>query len=275
VIEELRAVKEEGYRFVRFMDDLFILSPDWVEEFAERYRREIRLPFSCLVRPNLVTDRTMKCLREAGCHRVLMGVEAGNDRLRTEVLKRRMSREQILEAARTVREAGLKLVTANILGIPGGSFEADWETLDLNLRARPHYASVSLMQAYPGTEIHEHAESLGLVEADQMQRVSRARAFGFTSELRFTDQREKERVENLHKLFPWVVWLPFLAPLIRRLVELRPNRIFDFLYLISLNLGSSLVMVPPRIGGAILWRKVLDRLRAPGWATGTTRAETT
>jgi radical SAM superfamily enzyme YgiQ (UPF0313 family) len=275
VIEELRAVKDEGYRFVRFMDDLFILSPEWVEEFAERYRREIALPFSCLVRPNLVTGKTMRSLRRAGCHRVMMGVEAGNDRLRAEVLKRRMSREQILEAARTVREAGLSLVTANILGIPGGSFEADWETLELNLQARPHYASVSLMQAYPGTEIHEYAESLGLVEADQMDRVSRARAFGFVSELHFADQREKRRVENLHKLFPWVVWMPLLAPLVRRLVEVRPNRIFDFLYLVSVNLGSSLIMVPPRIGASILWRKVLDRLRTPRGAPEADRVETT
>jgi radical SAM superfamily enzyme YgiQ (UPF0313 family) len=275
VIQELRVIKDEGYRFVRFMDDLFILSPDWVEEFAERYRREVALPFSCLVRPNLVTERTMESLRRAGCHRVMMGVEAGDDRLRTEVLKRRMTSEQILEAARTVRESGLRLVTANILGIPGGSFEADWETLDLNLRARPHYASVSLMQAYPGTEIHEYAKGLGIVEADQMERVSRARAFGFTSELRFSDPREKRRVENLHKLFPWVVWLPFLAPLARRLVEVRPNRFFDFLYLVSLNLGSSLIMVPPRIGAAILWRKVLDRLRARGGSVEPTRPETT
>ncbi|MEJ2523279.1 MAG: hypothetical protein P8080_10455, partial [Gammaproteobacteria bacterium] len=56
VMRELHQIKAEGCRFIRCMDDLFILYPEWVKEFATRYREEIGLPFSCLVRANLVTE---------------------------------------------------------------------------------------------------------------------------------------------------------------------------------------------------------------------------
>jgi pyruvate-formate lyase-activating enzyme len=255
VLEELHLLKRSGCRFIRFMDDLFILDEDWIGEFAERYRREIGLGFSCLVRPDYVTEEVVSSLKLAGCYRVMMGIEAGNDRIRRQVLKRNMSFEQIIEAARLIRGAGCKLVTANILAIPGGTFENDWETLELNLRCRPSYASVSILQAYPGTEIHEYAHSLGMIDQHQMTRLSSAFGFSFESDLKFRDEGERRRIEILHKLFPWVVWMPWIAGLARRMVRMRPGRGFELLYLVSVNIGVHLISLPPRIGLPILIRK--------------------
>ncbi len=164
VIRELRLLKDQGYRFIRFMDDLFTLQPEWVHEFSQRYPREIGLPFTCLVRANSVDEAVVADLKHAGCHRIMMGIEAGNERLRNEVLKRRMSDHEILEAGRIIRASGIRLVTANILALPGGTLENDWETVDLNIRVRPSYSSAAILHAFPGTEIHETAESMGLFE---------------------------------------------------------------------------------------------------------------
>ena len=101
VMEELRPLKEQGYKFIRFMDDLFILSDEWVREFSEKYRRQIGLPFSCLVRANYVTAEIMACLKDAGCFKVAMGVEAGDDYVRNEILKRSMAREEIVRLRQT------------------------------------------------------------------------------------------------------------------------------------------------------------------------------
>ena len=271
VMGELRQLKEDGCGFIRFMDDLFILLPEWVHEFAGRYREEIGLPFSCLVRANLVTEEIVASLEEAGCHRIMMGIEAGNERLRLEVLKRRMSTEQILKAARIIRGAGIKLVTANILALPGGSIREDWETVDLNIRARPHYASASVLQAFPGTEIHEIAEHLGLLEDDHLERVSQG-GFGFTTALKGTDPGEIRQIENLHKFFPVVIWFPWLKPVVRQLIKLPSNRLFELMYMACINFGTHFISIPPAIGGPLLWRK-LNRRFLPGSRRSAKRAE--
>ena len=266
VMEELRQVKDAGYKYIRFMDDLFILSPEWVADFAAQYKEQIRLPFTCLARANHVTPEIMRTLKDAGCYRVLVGVEAGNDHVRNDILKRNMSKEQIVAAARHVRQAGLRLTTANIVGIPGGSFNADWETLELNLQCRPHYASVALLHAYPRTEMYDIAVQEGMLDEEHVNRTLRSGGFGLESPLKFKDARERRLIENLHKFFPLAVAMPWLMPLIRLLIRLPSNRLYDRVYLISANIGMSLQEVPPRVGLPILWRKTplyraFDRLR--------------
>jgi len=259
VMRELRFLRDRGCRFIRFMDDIFTLSPEWIREFSGRYREEIGLPFTCLVRANVITPEMVRDLKEAGCHRVMMGVEAGNDRLRNEVFKRRMSKEEIREAARMIKSAGLKLVTANILAIPGGSLATDWETVDLNIEIRPSYASAALLQAFPGTEIHEMASHLGLLEDDNLERISRE-GFGLSSALRYADEREHRRVENLRLFFPLVVWFPWLKPLVRVLIGLPKNPLFEALYMTCMNIGSHLIAVPARVGAPMLLKKLTGRL---------------
>jgi anaerobic magnesium-protoporphyrin IX monomethyl ester cyclase len=271
VMQELHQIKAEGCRFIRFMDDLFILYPEWVREFATRYREEIGLPFSCLVRANLVTEEIVASLKEAGCHRIMMGIEAGNDRLRNEILKRNMSREEILEAGKIVRAAGIRLVTANILAIPGGSLEADWETVDLNLEVRPSYGSAAVLQPFPGTEIHEIAASMDLLDEDHLVKGAREE-FGFSTVLKSRNEGEMRQVVNLHKLFPLVVWFPFLKPLVRQLIKLPPNKVFEVFYMICINIGTHLISIPAGVGGPMLLRKLGLHLQFwKRWANG--RAE--
>jgi len=255
VMEELREIKDGGYTFIRFMDDLFILHAEWTREFAAKYREQIGLPFSCLVRANYVTEETARLLADAGCHRMTMGLEAGNDRVRNEILKRNMTRQQIIDAARLITGAGIRLVTANILAIPGGSFETDWETLQLNLQCRPHFASVAVLQPYPRTDIYNFAAERGLVGDEDLAAMEGSFGFGLEAPLRYDDPREKRLQENLHKLFPLTVLLPWLAPLTRRLVKLPSNRLFNLVYKLSVSFGIHFRAMPASTGLAILYRR--------------------
>ena len=50
-------------QFVVFLDDLFIVYADWLRELAERFPREVGLPFFCNVRANLVTPEKIDLLQ--------------------------------------------------------------------------------------------------------------------------------------------------------------------------------------------------------------------
>jgi radical SAM superfamily enzyme YgiQ (UPF0313 family) len=228
VIQEVKSVQERyPMQFVVFLDDLFIVYRDWLQELAERFPREVGLPFFCNVRANLVTPEKIALLRQAGCASVGMGLETGNPSVRNEILKRNLSDEQILEASRLIHEAGIQLLTTNMLGLPGGSLENDFETLALNHACKPAYANAFLYQPYPRTELGEYAHQHGYVEGtlDDIDPSAWER-----SVLRFSTSDEKRQIENLNKLFALAVEWPWTTGLLRRLIRWPPNPLFRLVY---------------------------------------------
>ncbi len=228
VIEEVSWVQQRyPMQFVVFLDDLFIVNTDWLRELAEEYPREVGVPFFCNVRANLVNPEKVALLRQAGCVSVGMGLETGNPKLRNGLLKRNLSDQQLIEASRLIREAGIQLLTTNMVGLPGGTLENDFETLALNHACRPAYANAFLYQPYPRTELGEYARHNGYVEGslDDIDHSAWER-----SVLRFSTAEEKRQIENLNKLLAIAVEWPWMTGLVRRLIRLPPNPLFRLFY---------------------------------------------
>jgi len=222
VIEEIRWVRDHyPLEFVVFVDDTFVLSSEWLVEFADRYPHQIGLPFFCNTRANLVTAEQVRLLKAAGCHSVSMGVESGNDRIRNDLLKRRMSKEQILEAARLLREGELNFATTSMIGLPTSTLENDFETLALNIQARPSYAHVFIFQPYPRTELGEFTREQGwLGSVDDIGEVAWDH-----SVLKFDDAHKRGLVV-LQRFFALGVEFPRLVPWIKRMLGLPDNPVF-------------------------------------------------
>jgi len=223
VLDEVHWVREHyPLEFVVFVDDTFVLSESWLAEFATKYPQRIGLPFFCNTRANLVTAEQVQMLKEAGCHCVSMGIETADDRLRNDLLKRRMSREQIVEAARLIREGDLQLTTTNMIGLPTSTIEDDWQTLELNAQVRPSYAHVFIFQPYPRTELGEFTREQGWMVGtfDDIGEVAWDH-----SVLRF-DEDHKRALSVLQRFFAIAVEWPRLIPLVKRLTALPDNRFF-------------------------------------------------
>jgi len=218
VIEEIEEVRDKyDIALVYFSDDTFNILPQWVEEFVEKYRERIGLPFTCNLRADLVTPQMIRGLKEAGCVSILMGVETGNERLRIQLLKRRITDEQIVAACKLIKEQGMALLLYNILGLPTTELQHDLETLKFNVRCAPDYAWASLFQPFPRTELGELSRKLGQFDGDVNCLDS---TFHKRSALELPHKRE---VENLHKLFALLVRFSFLRPLMKALIKV-PNR---------------------------------------------------
>jgi anaerobic magnesium-protoporphyrin IX monomethyl ester cyclase len=223
VIEHLRWVRDRyPLEFVVFVDDAFVLSKKWLTEFADKYPRQVGLPFFCTTRPDLVTPDQVRLLKATGCHSVSMGIEAGNDHIRNSLLRRNLSKSQILEAARLIREGGLQLTANNMIGLPTTTLEDDFETLALNVQARPAYAHVYIFQPYPRTELGDFAREHGWMVGtlDDISEVAWDR-----SVLNF-DSAHRRGLAVLQRFFAIGVEWPATIPLIRRLIKIPDNRVF-------------------------------------------------
>jgi len=230
LLAEMKFVKARWpLHYMQIDDDTFLLHRrGWLEEFAARLPREVGGPFVCNVRPELVDRETVGLLKAAGCHAVWMGIETGDARLRQGILKRPHNDETIIAAVRLLRRHGIRVAAQNLTGLPvDDPVAADIKTLRLNIACRPDFAWSSLFYPYPRTELGELAQARGyyngaLDDVPETNKISTLLDWG--------DERVKWQVENLHKFFGVVTEYPWLWPAARRLMKLKPNRLFIILF---------------------------------------------
>ncbi len=152
-IEQL--IERYKVNWLIFDDDTFTLQPKWIEEFCEKYRQRFSVPFQCNAFPTTLNGEIIQKLKQAGCERIAIGIESGNEWLRKEVLKRPISNEQIVKAFRSVAEAGIKTYSFNMVGFPHETPEMIEDTIKLNLLLDPDHIQTSIFYPYPGTQLYE------------------------------------------------------------------------------------------------------------------------
>jgi anaerobic magnesium-protoporphyrin IX monomethyl ester cyclase len=161
-IREIIADDEEGHlRYIRFDDDILTLDRDWFRELANRYAKEVTLPFICNSRVNLLDEEAVRLLAGAGCSVVCMGIESGNEEMRRQVLRRNMGDEDIVKAFHLCRRYGMKTVSTNMASLPGEDLPALLDTIKLNARSRPDCMQVSTYNPFPNTRLYQLCREKG------------------------------------------------------------------------------------------------------------------
>ena len=151
VIAEIQAVRARWpLTHIHFADDLFAPSRPWLEELAERYPREVGLPFSANTSPETVTQVNAELLGRAGARIVGIGLETGIEANRVDLLGRPTKDKAIRAAAARLKEQGIQLLTFNMIANPGEPFEQSLETLRLNQELGTDFPRVNL--AYPAPD---------------------------------------------------------------------------------------------------------------------------
>ena len=213
IIAELKDLKARyETQFIKFYDDIFVfIDDDWLAEFAEKYPREIGLPFHCLMRANLLTEPILKKLKRAGLASISMSIESGNDRVRNEILKRNMSKETLLKAFELCRKYEIPTFSNTIFAIPGSSLADDIESLDLNLACHVTFGEFPLFFPYPKTELAEYAMENGYFHGD-FDKLHMS--YQSTSPLECFTEKEKLLQRNLSLLSTLCLFMPWMRNLI-------------------------------------------------------------
>ena len=161
-INELKHIKEfYGAKNFLFMDDLFSIDRKWLKDFARLFKEKIGLEFFCQASANLLNEEVVELLVQAGCHTICLGVESGNEEIRNQVLNKRVSNKQIIDAADLIKKHGIRLKTANMFGIPGETEKQAWETIEFNIDIGANFIYTSMLMPFPGTKIESIALEKG------------------------------------------------------------------------------------------------------------------
>ena len=138
-----------------FADDIFGLTPRWIESFAEEVdRRDARIPFTMQSRIDLMTPSAVAALSHAGCEEVWMGVESGSQKV-LDAMDKGARVEQTRSATRLLKRHGILPSWFLQLGYTGETWEEILTTRQLLREERPHDIGVSVSYPLPGTVFYD------------------------------------------------------------------------------------------------------------------------
>lgn len=222
VVKEIEDVaKRYNLKKVFFHDDTFILDRKWLDKFLDLYEKRLKIPFYCNGRADTITPEIAKKLKMANCVTVSFAVESGNERIRKEILKKFISNAKLRDAAKTLKENGIKLVTYNIVGIPGETIDDAWETVRINIEMGVDYPRCSLLTPYPGIDITDYARKYGYLDTS----VEEISTFSQQTNS-FIRNADRKALINMHHLFQTAVIFPRSIMILKFLVKFPPNFIF-------------------------------------------------
>jgi len=162
VIEQLIVLKQRyEIGMFKFVDEnFFTASLEWFEEFSTRYKNEIDIPFTISTTANLVTEKKVKFIKEAGCINVNMGPESGNEEYRKKVLKKPISDKMYLRAKHLFEEYDIRVGVGFIIGLPMQTKQIIKDTVLLlkKLRTSAHF---EFFTPLPGSELYDQLTQQG------------------------------------------------------------------------------------------------------------------
>ncbi len=157
----LQEIKELQKRYevesILFDDETFTISRNRVMEFCNKLLQEnIKIPWSCFARVDLVDREMLERMKEAGCYWVGYGIESGSQRI-LDRMNKGVTVKQAKKAIHLTKEVGLICGTTFMLGYPGENSETITETInfckELRLTQTFFYT-----QPYPGTALYEEVK---------------------------------------------------------------------------------------------------------------------
>lgn len=232
IIEELEGcLKRYEVKSVYSMDDTFTLDEDWIEEFSKKYQKRINLPLYCHIRPGTLTKRTVDSLKSANCNSVFLGIDSGNEYMRTTILNRRIKDIVIYDQAKLLKDNGISITSSAIFGLPGETEEQMFDTLKMIKEIKSDFAYSFIFYPFPNTDSFKYCLENKLIDQTTLDKIINGEgSFHKTSLLK---SNHTDLAHILKDTLPFYIKFPKLSSLVNWLVNQRHSRLSRLLFILT------------------------------------------
>jgi len=203
IIKELKYLLSTYRNITTFIfdDDIFTLNKSYLLEFCRRYQKEINMPYVVNGHVKNFDREKAFALKESGCTIVKFGLESGSERIRKEILNRKMTNEEIVRSFEAAQQAGLHTSAFVIIGFPYETREDIIMTIKLLARIKPGRFRWSIFFPYINTNAYTIAWRGGFINKKKLETLDnffKESCLDFGEELNLW-------IEKLQKILPWYV----------------------------------------------------------------------
>ncbi len=165
VVDEMEYwIKNRGFKSVYFDDDTFNIGKERIIELCnEIIKRDLhKIPWAIMAKADLMDEKLLDKLKEAGLHAVKYGIESASQ----ELVDRCGKFLDLKKAERMIKytqSLGIKVHLTFSFGLPGETKDTIRKTIDYALELNPDSVQFSIITPFPGTRLFEELDREGKI----------------------------------------------------------------------------------------------------------------
>ncbi len=161
VSEIALAITNYGIKEIRFEDVCFNTEIKWLKDFRDILKEhKINIPWSCLTRIDRVGPEELKLMREAGCWRILFGIESSQQRL-LDIVEKGYQIKDVEKIIKWCREIGIETIGSFLIGLPGEKPNDVMNSVKFAKKVGFNYVQFFLLKLYHMPEKYKIYGKLG------------------------------------------------------------------------------------------------------------------
>jgi radical SAM superfamily enzyme YgiQ (UPF0313 family) len=114
---------------------------------------QLEFDWACETRADLLDDELLGYMSQAGCKKITIGVESGNERIR-DTTGKEISNSEFIEKFALCEKHGIKTMANFIIGHPNETFKTVMETINFSLKLDSFNVLFTKMTPLPDVEVY-------------------------------------------------------------------------------------------------------------------------
>jgi len=161
--KEFDKLKAMGVKTLRISDEMFYLNRSHYKPILNVLTTG-KYDFNMWVysRVDTVKAEYIKEFKAAGINWICLGIEAGDDKVRTGAFKGKFVSEKVEKSVKIIRDAGIKVLANFIIGLPHDTKETIDATFKMALNLEAEFSNFYPCMALPGSDLYLTAKNNGV-----------------------------------------------------------------------------------------------------------------
>jgi anaerobic magnesium-protoporphyrin IX monomethyl ester cyclase len=160
IFAEIRDILSRGYNSLWIADDLFTYNKEFLIRFCNRLISEkLKISWSCLSRVDGMTDEISELMKKAGCSKVYLGIESGNNEV-LKLMNKKVDTQVVREGVDIFNRNNISTAGFFIVGYPGETIETIEQTFQFALSLNLNEISFNVPYPLPGSKLYERVSGI-------------------------------------------------------------------------------------------------------------------
>jgi anaerobic magnesium-protoporphyrin IX monomethyl ester cyclase len=174
IVDEMEAMYDSCGGHYCFQDDVMTLSKKHTVALCkEIIDRGLKVRWMAMTRATAIKPDMVEWLAKAGCDGIFFGVESGNERIRNEIIKKKVTDQDIKEAVTLCRKHGIHTSLFLMVGFPTETLAEMEDTVKIGHKVGADLIGIHITIPHAGTEVYNYAIEHGIVEPDIIDKFIR------------------------------------------------------------------------------------------------------
>ncbi len=205
-------VNKYGVREIIVFDETFAIEEERVLQICERIQKKrLKFKWDIRTRVGLLNENVLMLLKSAGCTRIHLGIESGNQEILCNMGKM-TNIPEIIDKVNLANKFGFEIRGYFMLAYPGDTYKSTCKTIEFAKSLPLDWASFTVTIGLPGTEIYKEALSSGRFHSDYWREYSIGNAIDSKPYFIPDDMKEDDLIKFKRKAYlefylrPRIIW---------------------------------------------------------------------